>query len=239
MEDQQAYKNLVQLLRESPIPDSQILMDLPLYLTRSSLGHVLFLDSLYRQIVDVPGNIFEFGVRWGRNLSLYSSLRALYEPYNFSRNIIGFDTFQGFPSVARQDGKAGLIQVGALGVASQYEKYLDRLLAEQQRLAPRAHIKRFELVKGDAVVTLKKYLRTHPETICALAYFDFDLYKPTRDCLELMRPTLTKGSLVAFDELTADAFPGEAIAFKEILGCRNYRLRRDPRVPYGAYFVVE
>jgi hypothetical protein len=34
----------------------------------------------------------------------------------------------------------------------------------------------------------------------ALAYFDLDLYEPTRAVLEQIRPYLTKGSIVAFDE---------------------------------------
>jgi hypothetical protein len=238
-EEKQAYQQLVKLLRNSPIPDSEILKDLPLYLTRASLGHVLFIDSIYRQIVDVPGNIFEFGVRWGRGLSLFSSLRTLYEPYNVSRKIIGLDTFEGFPSVAQQDGKAGIIHAGALAVTSGYEQYLEELLTQQQRLGPRSHVKKFELLKGDAAATLRKYLEQHPATICALAYFDFDIYKPTKECLALINKTLTKGSIVAFDELTAESFPGEAVALQEVLQAGKCRLRRDPRVPYCAYFVVE
>lgn len=94
-EETQAYKNLVNLLRQCPIADDEILKDLPLFLTLSSLGHILFIDSLYRQILNIPGYIMEFGVRWGRNLSLFTSLRNLYEPYNVRRKIIGFDTFAG------------------------------------------------------------------------------------------------------------------------------------------------
>lgn len=97
-EEIQAYKNLVKLFRQCPIADDEILKDLPLFLSRSSLGHILFIDSVYRQILNIPGCIMEFGVRWGRNLSLFTSLRNLYEPYNVSRKIIGFDTFEGFPS---------------------------------------------------------------------------------------------------------------------------------------------
>jgi hypothetical protein len=238
-EEKQAYQRLVQLFRDSPIPDNEILKDLPLFLTRASLGHVLFIDSLYRQIVDVPGNIFEFGVRWGRGLSLFSSLRTLYEPYNVSRKIVGFDTFEGFPSVAEQDGKAEIVRAGALAVTKEYSKYLEELLFQQQRLCPRSHVRRFELIKGDATKTLGAYLEKHPETICALAYFDFDLYEPTKECLRMISQVLTKGSVVVFDELTMEAFPGEAMALREVIGTRNCRLRRDPRAPYCAYFVVE
>ena len=42
------------------------------------------------------------------------------------------------------------------------------------------------------MVTLRKYLDDHPETIVALAYFDFDLYEPTRKCPDQIKLTLTE-----------------------------------------------
>lgn len=35
------------------------------FLRRQSLSRLLYLDHLYKQIVDVPGVICEFGVQWG------------------------------------------------------------------------------------------------------------------------------------------------------------------------------
>ena len=238
-EETQAYKNLVNLFRQCPIPDDEILKDMLLFLTRSSLGHILFIDSLYRQILNLPGCIMEFGVRWGRNLSLFTSLRSLYEPYNMSRKIIGFDTFEGFPSVSKQDGKHDLIAEGSMSVTEDYEVYLKNLLLQQQHLGPRSHIERFELVKGDAAITLAAYLDTHPETVCALAYFDFDIYDPTKKCLDLIQQVITKGSILVFDQFTLEVFQGETIAVKEVLGLENHRFHKDPRVPYAAYVIIE
>ena len=58
-----------------------------------------------------------------------------------------------------------------------------------------------ELVKGDAPEGLRKYLDAHPETIVAFAYFDMDLYEPTRECLEILKDYTTKGTVIGFDEL--------------------------------------
>lgn len=238
-EERQAYQNLVNLFRQCPVPDDEILKDIPLFLSRSSLGHILFIDSLYRQIMNIPGCIMEFGVRWGRNLSLFTSLRNLYEPYNVSRKIIGFDTFKGFPSVSKQDGDYDIITEGSMSVTEDYEVFLRNLLLQQQHLGPRSHIERFELIKGDAVKTLPAYLDSHPETVCSLAYFDFDLYEPTNKCLALIRQVLSKGSILAFDQFTLEVFPGETIAVKESLGLGNHRFHKDPRVPYAAYVIIE
>jgi hypothetical protein len=95
------------------------------------------------------------------------------------------------------------------------------------------------LIKGDATITFPNYLSSNPETVVALAYFDFDLYKPTKTCLEAILPYLTKGSILAFDELNCPEFPGETIAFREVLGLNRYALRRDTSNPLTSYLVIE
>ncbi len=78
-----AYRALAACLGSSPIPASEILANLSLYLTRSSLSQILFMSHLYSKIVDVHGVVIEFGNRWGRNLALFSSLRNIFEPHNY------------------------------------------------------------------------------------------------------------------------------------------------------------
>ena len=128
-----AYKRLVHLHKTSPIPDSEILQNLGLYLNRSSLSRILFMQSLYMRILPIHGIIAEFGVRWGQNLALFSMFRTIYEPHNFSRKIVGFDTFKGFPVVSEKDGRANGVQPGAYGVSPGYEAHLEEILAVQER----------------------------------------------------------------------------------------------------------
>jgi hypothetical protein len=180
----------------------------------------------------------EFGVRWGQNMALFTTFRGIHEPYNLSRKIIGFDTFTGFPSVTPQDGSSHTAQVGALSVTPGYETHLEQLLLAHEQLGPRSHIKKHELIKGDVTETLPAYLTNHPETIIALAYFDLDLYEPTKKCLELIRPHLAKNSIVGFDELVFEEFPGETLALKEAWGITNFEIIRDPISPQQSYLVV-
>jgi hypothetical protein len=72
-----------------------------------------------------------------------------------------------------------------------------------------------------------------------LAYFDFDLYKPTKECLEAIKPRLTKGSVVAFDELNDPDSPGETLALMEVFGLENITLKRYPYASRVSYFIVE
>jgi hypothetical protein len=73
----------------------------------------------------------------------------------------------------------------------------------------------------------------------ALAYFDFDLYEPTKVCLEAIKDRLTKGSIVAFDELNYHTWPGETLALKEALGLGRYAIKRTPHNPEPSYIVIE
>lgn len=232
-----AKNELAEKMRSSCIPDSEIIDNLGLYLTRQNLARINFIQSLYDKIIPVHGVIMEFGVRWGQNMALFSALRGMLEPYNYNRKIIGFDTFQGFPSVDKKDGE--LWSAGAYSVSENWQDELESILEFHNSNAPIAQKKKFELVKGDAIKTLPEYLDRHPETIISLAYFDFDIYQPTKSCLESILPHLTKGSVLGFDELNCPEFPGETLALKEVFGLNNLSIRRSPLSPLTSYIIIE
>lgn len=227
------------LLKGSPIPEDQLLSNLGLFLDSKSLSRLLFMDFLYRQIVDVQGIVMEFGTRWGQNLALFTALRGIYEPFNRHRTIVGFDTFEGFPAITSEDGSSEMMKKGQLSVGEGYDEYLGELLSIHESLNPLAHVRKFELRKGDATAQLPAFLEDAPQTIVALAYFDFDLYAPTKACLEIVRPRLTKGSVVGFDELNDPDSPGETRALAEVFGLNQVRIKRFPFASRVSYFVVE
>lgn len=231
---------LSQFLRNSPIPDNELLGNLGLFIERMHLSRIILMHDLYKRILHVPGVILEFGVRWGQNIVLFNAFRGMYEPYNYTRRVIGFDTFKGFPEVTVEDNtgiKAG-VKMGDYSVSDGWKDELEDLLKHHDNLSPLPHIKKWELVEGDATVTFSDYLDKHPELIVSLAYFDFDLYKPTKKCLEMLLPHLTKGSVVVFDELNCPEFPGETVAVQEVLGVNNIKLERDPNNPLVSWFEV-
>ena len=232
-------ENIVELFKKNPLPDSELLLNLALFFNRQSLARLLFVHELYQKIINVHGIVVEFGVRWGRNLALFESFRGMYEPYNYTRKIVGFDTFEGYTDLAEEDGTARVITPGAYGVVPGYDDYLRQVLAYHEEESPLSHIKKYEIVKGNAAVEIHHYLARHPETIVALAYFDFDLYKPTKACLEAIKDRLTKGSVIAFDELNCEDFPGETRAVCEVLGLSRYSMKRSPLNPTPSYIIVE
>ena len=230
---------LIKHFRNCPIPDDQLLSNLPLFINSKSLSRILFMDHIYKQITDVMGVVMEFGTRWGPNISQFSALRGIYEPFNRHRKIIGFDTFSGFSSIDTEDGKSDMMEVGHLKVTDNYHSYLDKLLELQEQDNPLSHIKKYDLIQGDATKTLPQYLDDNPQTIIALAYFDFDVYRPTKVCLDAIKPRLVRGSILGFDELNDPDSPGETVALMETFGLNNIKLKRFPYTSRTSYFVVD
>ena len=204
-------------------------------LKRQNLSRLLYLDFLYRKIVDVPGVICEFGVQWGATLAQLINLRGIHEPFNHGRKIFGFDTFAGFSSIDNNDGPYS--KIGDYSTTAGYESTLEKVLLIHEAFAPLSHIRKFELIKGDASTTIETWLQANPHAIVSLALFDMDVYKPTKDVLEHIIPRLTKGSLLVFDELNCKHFPGETAAVSEVLGLNNIALRRYPGQTYCAWAV--
>jgi Macrocin-O-methyltransferase (TylF) len=235
----EARQTLLDLFGRCPIPRDQLLVNLGLYTRSSVLAKMLYVNELYQKIVTVPGVVMEFGVWWGTNLALFESLRAIYEPYNHTRKVVGFDTFTGYPAIRPEDGDCDLARPGTYATAQGYDAYLTELLDYHQQENVMAHVKKYEIVKGDVTRTIDEYLGRHPETVIALAYFDLQLYEPTKKCLEAIRPYLTRGSVVALDELNCDEFPGETRALREAWGLDRYRLTRSLFLPDRTYLTIE
>ncbi len=234
-------KKLIKLMKEWPNTDELFQRNLGLFINRIGLMRILFMHEIYTKTLDITGDIFEFGCRWGQNLSLFLNFRGIYEPYNMQKKIVGFDTFSGFPSTSKVEkkGNTKLAKVGGFSTSKNYEKYLSELLDYQASESHANHIKRHDIVKGDASKTIKKYLKSNEQTLISLAYFDMDIYKPTKDCLNAIKPYLTKGSIIGFDEPNSKDFPGETIAIKKIFGNIGFKLYQSRFSAGSCYMVIK
>jgi len=204
---------------------------------RQTMSRILYLDWIYKKLVGKPGVVCEFGVQWGGVLTTLINLRGMYEPYNHQRKIFGFDTFSGFSSVTKEDGLRH--KTGDYATDVGYEDELSSILEIMESSNPLSHIKKTFLVKGDASVTIKNWLEENPGLAIGLAIFDMDVYKPTRDVLEAIKPRLFKGSILVFDEFSCSSWPGETLAVDEVLGIPNLRFEHFPHQPNCAICVVE
>nr|AXL05407.1 NDP-hexose 3-O-methyltransferase [uncultured bacterium] len=226
--EKEVRERLTKLLTETPMPPVYLIDNLPVYLRRHQLADLLTMDALYRELVDLPGVIMEFGVLHGRHLATLAALRGIHEPYNSFRRIIGFDTFTGFPDLSEIDEVSPSAAVGRFAVPEDEVDHLREVLAAHEAGDPVSHVQRTFVVQGDVRETVPRYLAENPETVIGLAFFDLDLYEPTREVFQAIRPHLVKGSILAFDELGHPRWPGVTQALRETLGLENLKLRQLP-----------
>lgn len=225
-------------LNRQPVAQDELMDNLGLFIHRRELGRILYMHELYQKIIGVEGVVMEFGCRWGQNLVLFENFRGLYEPYKVGRKIVGFDTFVGFLEPAPEDGDSPHMKKGTYNMPKGYENTLDYILNYHEQESPISHVKKYEIVKGDVSETINSYLSQHPETIIAMAYFDVDLYKPTKDCINAILPHMPKGAVLGFDELNYFGFPGETIALRDTLGIQNMKIQYSPLEPSCSYIVL-
>jgi hypothetical protein len=217
-------KVLLDLFAARPMDDDDLLANAGLYLRSSGIAKLLFLNELYQLIVNIPGIIMEFGAWYGQNLSVFENLRAIYEPFNQNRRIVGFDTFSGYASANEQERQNRIISGSGYALPSTYPDYLRAVLSYHERNNVLGHIAKHSVVVGDVVDTVPQYFCEYPGDIVALGYFDLATYKPTKACLEAVLPHTVPGSVLLIDELNFRDYDGASIAFKEVFASRAYKV---------------
>ncbi len=226
-------------IETSPLSGVEKMKNFPKYIRRQDLAYFLMRYELFRKVLDIHGSIVECGVFLGGGLMSFAQCSAILEPINHQRRILGFDTFEGFPSICEKDGEQTIHYKMVGGLRS--DAYSDiqeaiRLFDENRYIS---HLPKVELVKGDAIETIPAYIENNPHTVISLLYLDFDIYEPTLVALRNFLPRMPKGAIVAFDELNASDWPGETLAVLEEVGLRHLRLKRFSFDSCRCYAVLE
>jgi len=203
---------------------------------RQALARFLIRAEMFKKVLDIQGSIVECGVFGGGGLMTWAQLSAIYEPLNYQRQIIGFDTFEGFPVLSPEDEGADLDckKIGGLAMDSYAEIKESVRLYDMNRFLN--HIPKVQLVKGDILKTVPMYLKKNSHTIISLLYLDVDVYKPTKTALRYFVPRMPKGAIIAFDQLNIPGWPGETKAALKKLNIRDLKIQRfnyDTKISYA------
>ena len=230
--DEEIYKELKELCLEGLSLGGDF-WNWPLagYLTLPSLQRILNLNWIYELQKKSSGSILEFGVHFGSSFAQLINLRGIHEPYNYARHIYGFDTFDGFSEVTNNDANAS---DGDFKIADDYERHLEKICTLHEKLAPKNHLKKYTIFKGNAMTQIDNLIKERPDLVISLAIFDMDIYKPTKDVLSKLKPHLHKGSILVFDEFNCPHFPGETMAAMEELNFNEIEFLQSPFLPFNS-----
>jgi hypothetical protein len=218
------------------------LENFPKYVRRQSLSKFLARADLFRKILDVHGSIIDAGINAGCSLFTFAQLSAIFEPVNYTRKIIGFDTFTGIPSIHKKDinkGKTSAHIVKGGFKAEGYDEDIIKGVAILDANRNLGHIPKIEIIKGDVLKTMPKYLKDNPHLIVSLLHLDIDVYEATKIALKTFYPRMPKGAMIVFDEINQPGYPGETLAVTECLGINNLRIKRCIYETGISYAIIE
>jgi hypothetical protein len=209
------------------------------FVPRQAISRFLARYELFKMIKDVKGDIIECGVYHGGGVMAWAKLSTILEPYALYRNIIGFDTFEGFPNIHDEDAsewKNRNLKEKALNPNFDVKKELEELIKNYDDNRYLGNFPKIELVKGDAIKTIPEYVEKNPQLTISLLFLDFDLYNPTKIALKYLFPRVVKGGIVVFDEVNNKLWPGETKAIFEKFGGFNKldikKFNFEPKVAY-------
>ena len=201
--------------------------------SRQQFASSLFRIKIFEYVQNVKGSIVECGVHQGNHLMLFYHLLLAYEPTAFNDKIIGFDTFDGFRSISKKDPK----MYSKSDFNNTDYKFLKDLIEINRLNDVVKHIPRVELIMGDAVKTIPKYVRENKSLIIRLLFLDFDLYKPTIVALENLYKLVPSGGIIAFSEVGTEKWHGETTAIKEFFGDMSIELKKFSFDPFQSYYI--
>jgi hypothetical protein len=168
--------------------------------------------EFFKRTSEVRGEIVEFGIFKGNSFFRWIKFRDLLEQTN-SRKIIGFDVFGDFPEANFEEDKLkrdAFVEETKGGKSISFEEITE--LLKKQNLQ-----KNVEIIKGDILQTLDKYLEDNPHLKISLLHIDVDLYEPSKVILEKLYSKVTKGGIIVLDDYGAFAGTNKAVDdfFKE------------------------
>ena len=177
----------------------------PLFVGGHNMGRNFFLINQLVETLDVPGNIYEFGLWKGATTVLLAKFLKILKPQQ-NKIIIGFDNFSGLPEPIDSDGEEAKSYVG------RYKGDKDFLMSilNMSKLESSVHI-----VDGDANLTIPSFFEHNPYDLVSFALLDFDLYEPTITAIRQLISRVSVGGKIIFDEGSSSTWKGEKRAMYE------------------------
>ncbi len=161
--------------------------------------------ELYQMILNLPGDVFEMGVFKAGSMIRWATFRQLLEN-NFSRRIVGFDTFGKFPTLGVE------LDVDLEYVEAFVAKAGEGLSRDQVRqIFKRKGFENIELLEGNVTDTLPHFVMNNPACRIALLHLDLNVKEPTKFVLEALYDRVVPGGLIVIDDYTSVVGATEAI----------------------------
>jgi len=175
--------------------------------------------ELYKKVLEIPGEIVEFGVFKGTSLIRWATFRHILEN-DFARTIIGFDVFGKFPTSEKNtSADSKFIEEWSAHAGDGID------MAQIQQLLKEKNFSNIELIKGDIFQTLDPYLDAHPSLKISLLHLDLDVFAPTEYVINRLYTHMSAGALIILDDY--GVVEGATLAVDEFVKRNKLRIQKN------------
>ena len=164
-----------------------------LFMNNERFSKLLIHYEVFKLIKNVSGSIVECGVFKGTSFSRFAMMRELIG--NSKKNkLLAFDVFNDdFPDTNFKNEKIQRQHwIKTAGGSSIATSQLDKIFKKKK-------IKNYELIKGDVLKTIPKYVKKNPNLKISLLNVDIDFVETTKCVLENFYSKVSKGGIILFD----------------------------------------
>lgn len=202
------------------------------------LAHV----ELFKQSLDIPGDIADLGVFHGASLMTWANLLECYSVGSRTKIVYGFDNWKGFTAPSPQDGVDPDYVNKSEGGFSPGTEAKEQLLSAINIFDSDRFVswkQRVRLIEGDIQNTVPAFISENIGVRLSLVHFDCDLYEPTKVALEYIWPRVSRGGVVIFDEYAIHDWAGETKAVDEYFQAMELKLKCLPWTNSPAAYLIK
>jgi hypothetical protein len=172
-----------------------------------------------------PGEIVECGVFKGTSLLRFGMMRKVFGGDHTSR-LIAFDVFNDiYPNTKfKEDKVQRKYWIKTAGSSSISEIQLKKIYKKNK-------ISNYQIIKGDVVKTVPKFIKKNPGIKISLLNIDIDFVEPTIAVLENLYDRVTKGGVILLDNYAGRGssgkyLHGDTLAIDNFLKNKNIMIKK-------------
>ena len=179
--------------------------------------HIAYYE-IFKQVIDLPGSIAEFGVFWGNSLFGWLDLLETFVPLDRGRKVYGFDHFKGYSTGLSNLDIDGVQKIHAIRGQFTLDqatvellvgaKNSDNLIPDDQRCI---------VYSGEISETFNDFKVENPGVRFALINLDVNLEKPTKFILDNAWDLLVPNGIMIFNGYGSAPWEGESKAVDKFM----------------------
>lgn len=209
--------------------------DFNLQMSPERMSKFLIHYEAFKLIKKLNGSIVECGIFKGTSFVRFALLREVFKKQK--SKLIGFDVFNDiYPNTEFENEKKHRKHwIKTAGPSSISAKQLKHVFSEQK-------IKNFELVSGDVLKTIPKYLKTNKNLKISLLNIDLAFVEPTKCALDYLYDKVVKGGVILFDNYGGEGtngifYKGETKVIEDFLKKNKRKIKHFEIFKRPAYLV--